>query len=621
MFKKLISTSMTIAFIGLSLFNSAIAGSNFTITPTTGTILPTTLHSGNTAQACYTITNNLSLNQVPLPPNPLQGYSVVLPNTTTLTLNTSGSSCPITDSLPSCSNPITLYAGDSCIQQLDISGPVTNYYFSIAKTNSATASTIYVLNVTNASTPSAQLISIGITPTSEIGIPSTTQQYTATGFYTNDTTANITNTVTWQSSDPSVVSINSNGLATALTTGTANITAHSQGLTSNSSVFTVSETLPTLQSISLIPVTSSITGLNSTQQFYATGHYSNGATADLATIATWNSSQTNIATINTAGLAEANNAAGQSVITATYDSVTSTSSTLTVSLPSAYIANKTSNIISICPLNNLGELTTCTASTALPSATGALDIVLNNAGNIAYVAANGGSGVFVLVCTIAANKDVSSCSPFSDVTFDFGNGAGLYINAPNTLLYVTNYDGNSVSICPINTDGSLSACQSSHGDGTFDGPNGRVTVTNNPNFSFMNNYSVKSASECQFDVGGLFTGCSLQTAGGTIPYHTVGLAVNVPQTHLYFTDSDTSQVTICPSSLSGCTTVSDSTFAINIISENLFISQNNSAYIPNGDNNTISICAIMEPGGLLAPCLPFSDATLSTPMSVYIAFQ
>jgi hypothetical protein len=46
-----------------------------------------------------------------------------------------------------------------------------------------------------------------------------TQQFTATGTYSDDTTANITDSVTWSSTDTSVVTIDANGLATGVSEG------------------------------------------------------------------------------------------------------------------------------------------------------------------------------------------------------------------------------------------------------------------------------------------------------------------------------------------------------------------------------------------------------------------
>jgi hypothetical protein len=76
---------------------------------------------------------------------------------------------------------------------------------------------------------------------------------------------------------------------------------------------------PALVSISVAPVNPNIT-LGTTQQFSATGTYSDNSTKDLTTSATWTSSDTAIATVDSAGLVTPV-AAGSTTITAVSGSV------------------------------------------------------------------------------------------------------------------------------------------------------------------------------------------------------------------------------------------------------------------------------------------------------------
>jgi len=77
-----------------------------------------------------------------------------------------------------------------------------------------------------------------------------------------------------------------------------------------------------LQSITVSPTSASI-AVGATQQFTATGHYSNGSTQTLAAGVTWNSSATTYATIGATGLATGV-AAGSTSITASSSGVVST---------------------------------------------------------------------------------------------------------------------------------------------------------------------------------------------------------------------------------------------------------------------------------------------------------
>jgi len=78
-------------------------------------------------------------------------------------------------------------------------------------------------------TSTVTLSSIAITPASPSIAPGTTEQFTATGTYSDYTIKNITTSVTWSSSDTTVATISntagSNGLVTSSGAGTTTITA------------------------------------------------------------------------------------------------------------------------------------------------------------------------------------------------------------------------------------------------------------------------------------------------------------------------------------------------------------------------------------------------------------
>ena len=82
-----------------------------------------------------------------------------------------------------------------------------------------------------------------------------TQQFTATGTFSDSTTQNLTSQVTWASATPRWRRSPRAGLATGVATGTSTITATS-GSISGSTVLTV--TAATLQSIAVTPANPSI---------------------------------------------------------------------------------------------------------------------------------------------------------------------------------------------------------------------------------------------------------------------------------------------------------------------------------------------------------------------------
>jgi trimeric autotransporter adhesin len=72
----------------------------------------------------------------------------------------------------------------------------------------------------------AKLQSIAITPSNpSVFSTQSTQQFTATGTFADNTTLDITNLVQWSSSSTSVATINSSGVATLVGSGTTTITA------------------------------------------------------------------------------------------------------------------------------------------------------------------------------------------------------------------------------------------------------------------------------------------------------------------------------------------------------------------------------------------------------------
>lgn len=80
--------------------------------------------------------------------------------------------------------------------------------------------------------------SLAISPKPVTQTVGQTQQFTATAVFTDGTNVNVTGQVTWSSSNPAVVTVNSNGLATSVAPGSAVITASGSGF-SDTANFTV----------------------------------------------------------------------------------------------------------------------------------------------------------------------------------------------------------------------------------------------------------------------------------------------------------------------------------------------------------------------------------------------
>lgn len=177
--------------------------------------------------------------------------------------------------------------------------------------------------------PSVTLVSISVTPSFPASLPKgLTQQFTATGYYSNGSTQNLTASVAWSSTAGTVATVNASGLATGVGVGTTNINASASGVSSISVALTVSPAV--LQSIAITPGNPSVVaGL--TKQLAATGSYSDGTTQNLTSTVAWTSSNTPVATMGVSGLVMGVSA-GTSTISATTTSgtIVSGSTTLTV---------------------------------------------------------------------------------------------------------------------------------------------------------------------------------------------------------------------------------------------------------------------------------------------------
>ena len=173
---------------------------------------------------------------------------------------------------------------------------------------------------------STDVAGLSISPTSTSIKPGNTQQFSATGTFQNGDTGDVTGRTKWTSSNPSVATINANGLATGVVYGSTTISANCDCYNTSTSLSVSSQTV-SLTSIAVTPSNPTIS-VEGTQQFTAMGTYSNNTTSVITNSVTWTSSDTTIATINSSGLATGVSA-GNATITATSGSVSS-NSTLTV---------------------------------------------------------------------------------------------------------------------------------------------------------------------------------------------------------------------------------------------------------------------------------------------------
>jgi uncharacterized protein YjdB len=123
----------------------------------------------------------------------------------------------------------------------------------------------------------------------------------------------VTSGVAWQSSKPTVATVSDAGVLTAVSPGTTTITATYQGVVGSLTVTVVDVTV---RSISFYGTTTVTRG--ATAQLTATATLGDGSSRIVTNSATWQSLNTDIATVSDTGLVTTLSTAGTATITATY---------------------------------------------------------------------------------------------------------------------------------------------------------------------------------------------------------------------------------------------------------------------------------------------------------------
>src|SRR5579862_9921863 len=167
--------------------------------------------------------------------------------------------------------------------------------------------------------PAATLKSIAISPANPSIAITTTEQFKATGTYSDSSTKDLTASVSWKSASTAVATIatgsasGTDGLATGVAVGNTKISASLNSVAS-STVLTVTPPPPQVSSVTVVP-SNPIVVLGAPVQLTATAHYIDGSTQNVTSSADWSSSNTTFATVNSTGLVTGV-AAGTSTVSA-----------------------------------------------------------------------------------------------------------------------------------------------------------------------------------------------------------------------------------------------------------------------------------------------------------------
>ncbi|HEV2341917.1 MAG TPA: Ig-like domain-containing protein [Candidatus Acidoferrales bacterium] len=223
------------------------------------------------------------------------------------------------------SGVVTWSTSDATVASITGSGGTTG---QSAGAVTITAQLGGISNSANLIVEATALNSIAITPATATIPAQINTQFNATGTFLDGSTQNLTNAATWTSSPASVATVGdtggTKGRATGVAAGNATVTAVFAGVVGTASL---QVTNATLTSITISPSAASI-ALGSSQQFTATGKFSDGSTINLSSQATWKSSNVNVAVIGAGGNATSAGT-GSTTITALLNGVSS-STTLTV---------------------------------------------------------------------------------------------------------------------------------------------------------------------------------------------------------------------------------------------------------------------------------------------------
>jgi uncharacterized protein YjdB len=222
------------------------------------------------------------------------------------------------------SSSATWTTSNSNVATVSTSGVVTGVASGTATITAKSGTFTSSAAITVSGGTSVTLTAIAISPANPTIPINTTQQLAASGSYSDGSSRDLTNLVTWSSSTIANATVDAAGLVGGIAAGTATITATLDSISKSTSVTVIA---PTITSISVTPddLTLAI-GIN--QQFTASANYSDGSVQDLVGGVTWTSSTTTVATIDNNGLAVIL-AAGATTITASVGSFTD-STTITV---------------------------------------------------------------------------------------------------------------------------------------------------------------------------------------------------------------------------------------------------------------------------------------------------
>ena len=194
---------------------------------------------------------------------------------------------------------------DSLLANTSLGGPWNGFFpteLNAAQARYQAAKALYQQIALESQGTSPALTSITVTPVDPTLSSGTTQQFTATGNYSNGSSLNITGQVVWSSSNPSVANMNGRGLAAAANPGTTLITATQAGISGNTTATVQIPQPPVISNVAVTNVTPTGATISWTTNVPGNSQVVYGTTAAYGSASALNAGQVTAHTVTLAGL-------------------------------------------------------------------------------------------------------------------------------------------------------------------------------------------------------------------------------------------------------------------------------------------------------------------------------
>jgi uncharacterized protein YjdB len=312
--------------------NSAVA----TVDAVTGVVTPVSIGSAN---IIATSEGTIGSAVLTVTPAPVATVTVALVPTSITAVETSQATATIRDANGGLltGRAITWSSSNEAVATVSAQGVVTAVAVGTASITGTSESQSGNATITVTQAPVAT-VTVALTASSINAVQTT--QATAT-LLDSKGRALTGRTISWSSDNASVATVSNVGLVTAVSVGTAHITATSE---TKSGAATLTVTQAPVASVTVTPPSAALVlGVIPTQQLTATTKDAHGNTL-VGRVVTWTSDNNGVATVSASGIVTAITA-GTATITALSEGVSGTSS-ITVSMPSNF-----ASVLHVSPTN------------------------------------------------------------------------------------------------------------------------------------------------------------------------------------------------------------------------------------------------------------------------------